>query len=43
MGGVLLHTIKEKSVHIILINPLTGEYFWAQQLTMFKWSQQVYT
>ena len=27
----------------IEFNPLTGEYFWAQQLTMFKWSQQVYT
>ena len=25
------------------VNPLTGEYIWAQQLTMFKWSQQVYT
>ena len=26
-----------------LLNPLTGEYFWAQQLTSFKWSQWDYT
>ena len=26
-----------------IFNPLTGEYFWAQQLTTSKWSQQVYT
>ena len=26
-----------------LLYPLTGKYFWVQQLTMFKWSQQLYT
>ena len=42
------NTVLEKKVKLVhtkpkVFNPLTGEYFWAQQLTVFKRSQLVYT
>ena len=41
VGDKMHHDAILGFVSAVLLNPLTGEYFWAQQLTLFKWSQQV--